>query len=291
MAKRRYGRYTVETSNEDRILFPDADLTKGELIDHYEAVGSVMVPHVKDRPLSMKRFPEGIEKDGFFQQKSESYFPDWIERVEVAKEDGRITHAMANKTATLVYLAQLGTITPHVWLSRVDDLQKPDQIIFDLDPPEGGDFGDVRTAARNVRDYLEEHDLKTYVMTTGSKGLHVRAPIRRDHTFDEVRNRLREMAADLAECYPDALTVEHRKNKRAGRVYLDILRVAYGQTAVPPYAVRARKDAPVATPLEWSELDDVGSASFTIRDIAKRLDEVGDPWEGMFKHARSLSLS
>lgn len=292
MSKRRFGRYVVETTNEQRVLFPDAKCTKGDLLDYYQGVGPTMVPYLRDRPLSMHRYPSGIEGSGFFQQKSEDYFPEWIETVTVAKEGGQITHAICNKTATLVYLAQLGTVTPHVWLSRIDDLLKPDQLVIDLDPPDDGDFDAVRRAALDVRELMEERGLAPYVMTTGSKGLHVRAPIRREHEFDAVRSYLRSFAAVLADRHSDRLTTEQRKNKRRGRIYLDVSRVAYAQTAVPPYAVRARPGAPVAAPIGWKELEEgrVDARSFDIRNVPVRLAEHGDPWAGMFRKARSITI-
>lgn len=292
MSTLRFGRYTVETTNEQRVLFPDAGCTKGDLLDYYRRVGPVMIRYLQDRPLSMHRFPSGIKSAGFYQQKSEDYFPDWIETVTVAKEGGDITHALCNRTATLVYLAQLGTVTPHVWLSRVDRLHQPDQLVIDLDPPSEDAFDRVREAAFATRYELEARNLAAFVMTTGSKGLHVRAPIRRQHTFDEVRAYLHDLAANLAERHPDALTTEQRKDRRRGRIYIDVSRVAYAQTAVPPYAVRARAGAPVATPITWDELRDqrLTSSTFTMADVLRRLDEVGDSWSSMFRHARSLTI-
>lgn len=289
MSSLQFGRITVETSSEDKILFPDSGITKGDLIEYYRRVAETMVPHIVDRPLSMRRYPEGIGGEGFFQQEAPEYFPDWIDRIEVDKKDGRIVHALCNSPATLVYLANQNTITPHVWLSRVDRLREPDQIIFDLDPPDD-DFGNVREAARAVKVILEEQGLKAFVMTTGSSGLHVRAPIRRGHSFDDVRAYARALAAELARRFPDRLTTEQRKNKRRGRIYLDVMRIAYAQTAVPPYAVRAREEAPIATPIDWEELGGVGPRTYTIRNIFRRLGQKTDPWAGMFTHAAAINL-
>jgi len=280
----------VKVSSEEKVLFPDDGITKGELIAYYRRIAEWMIPHVRERPLSMLRYPEGIGHDGFYQQEAPDYFPEWVDRIELDKKDGRIVHAVCNHAATLVYLANQNTITPHVWLSRVDRLYEPDQIIFDLDLP-GDDFEAVRLAARAVRDILEEQGLTAFVMTTGSNGMHVRAPIQRRHKFDEVRAYARDLAEELALRHPDRLTTEQRKVKREGRIYLDVLRIAYGQTAVPPYAVRARPGAPVATPLDWSEIGRTGPRTYTIRNIFRRLGQKADPWADMFEHAADIRLN
>lgn len=283
------GPHTVETSSEDKVLFPDAGLTKGDLIDYYRRVADRMLPYLEGRPATMKRYPDGIDADGFYQQKASDYFPDFVERVEVPKEDGgTVTHAVIGNAAALVYLANQNTITPHVWLSRVDALRQPDRVLFDLDPPEGDDFGPVRDAARHLRARLEDVGLTAFVMTTGSKGVHVVAPIRRGPDFDDTRAFARELADALARDVPDAFTTEQRKDKRRGRVFLDTLRNAYGQTAVPPYAVRARPGAPVATPVDWDELSDVTPRRYTIENLFRRLGQKDDPWQGFARHAASL---
>lgn len=282
-------RQTVETSSLDKVLFPKEDITKGELVDYYRRIAETMVPYLKGRPLTMRRFPNGIGEDGFYQQQMPDYFPEWIDRVEVDKKDGKIVHVLCNDGATLVYLANQNTITPHVWLSRVDRLREPDQIVVDLDPP-GRDFAMVRTAARYVREMLEERGLTAFVMTTGSSGVHVRAPIQRGHSFDEVRRYARAIASELADRYPEELTIEQRKNKRNGRIYLDVMRVAYGQTAVPPYAVRAREGAPIATPLHWSELGSVDPDTYHLRNIFRRMGQKADPWRGMFDQAAPIGI-
>lgn len=290
MGSIHYGQIEVKTSSLEKVLFPESGITKGDLIEYYRRIADTMVPHVKERPLSMRRFPSGIGNAGFFQQEASDYFPDWIDKIKVDKEGGTIVHALCNNAATLVYLANQNTITPHVWLSRVDELRKPDQIIFDLDPA-GDDFGSVRMAARYVKDILEEHGLTPFLMTTGSSGVHVRAPIRREHDFDAVRDFARRRANDLAQRYPQELTTEQRKKKRHGRIYLDILRNAYAQNAVPPYAVRSREGAPVATPIEWEELGSATPQKYTIRNIFRRMSRKEDPWRSMHEHAALLDLS
>jgi bifunctional non-homologous end joining protein LigD len=195
---------------------------------------------------------------------------------------------VCDDAATLVYLADRDCITPHAWLSRVDKLDHPDQMIFDLDPSDE-DFRMVALAAKELRKALESEGLSPYVMTTGSRGLHVLAPLDRSADFEEVRAYAREMSARVAKENPGKFTVEMSKEKRDKRLFLDYLRNSYGQTSVPPYAVRARRGAPVATPLEWHELDEgVTSQSYNMGNLFKRLSKKGDPWKGIMDDARPL---
>ncbi len=290
---RRVGRRSLEISNPHKVLFPDAGITKLDLVDHYQGVAEVMLPHVQGRLVSMHRFPEGIDEDGFYHKDVPDHFPGWIHTEQVEKEGGSLRQLVIDDTATLVYLADQACITPHVWLSRVDRVREPDRMIFDLDPP-GDDweatFDDVRAAARDVRAVLDDVGLATFVMTSGSRGLHVYAPLRRGPSFDDVRAFARDVARLLAERHPERLTVAQRKDKRGKRVFLDVLRNAYAQTSVAPYAVRPRPGAPVATPLAWDELDDpeLGPRRYTVKNIQRRLGQRDDPWQGMGRHGRSL---
>ena len=288
------GAHAIELSSLEKVLFPDDGITKGDLIDYYRRIAAAMLPHLKERPLSMQRFPDGLEGGGFYQKEIPDYFPDWIERalIEVKEEQTKQWQVVCNNQATLIYLANQACLTPHVWLSQADRLHYPDKLIFDLDPPTN-DFEPVRLAARALRDMLQELELVSYVMTTGSEGLHVVVPLDRQANFDTVRSFARELVERLVERKPQELTTEVRKEKRSGRVFLDYLRNAYGQTAVPPYAVRARTGAPVATPLDWEELADsnLHSQRYTIRNIFRRLGQKTDPWVGIMKHARSLTAA
>ena len=250
-----------------------------------------MLPHVKDRPLSLQVFPGGIRAQGFFQKNTPDHYPDWIERIEVQKQGGSVLHALAASADTLVYLAGQNVITPHVWLSRADRIHQPDRIVIDLDPPEGSDFAAVRRGARTAGELLREIGLEPFAQVTGSKGIHVWTPIRRRADFEDVREFTRDLAELLARRHPDELTTEFRKAERGGRILVDVLRNRYAQTAVPPYAVRPRPAAPVATPIEWAELSDskLRPDRWTVRTLPRRLDKKGDPWAGMQAEARGLS--
>jgi bifunctional non-homologous end joining protein LigD len=284
------GRRQVAISHADRVIFPDAGLTKLDLAWHYAAVAEAMLRHIRDRPLTLHSFPQGVEAEGYFVKDAPRHFPDWIATVAVPKrEGGTIHHALANDAATLVYLAGQNAITPHVWTSRADRLDRPDRMIFDLDPPRD-DFAAVRRAARTLRELLHELGLTAYAMATGGRGLHVVVPLDRSADFDEARDFAREVAELIARRDPERLTTETRKNKRKGRLFVDYLRNAYAQTGVPPYAVRARKGAPVAMPLAWEELGEkrLHGNTYDVRNALRRLAKLEDPWKGMTRRARSL---
>jgi bifunctional non-homologous end joining protein LigD len=282
---------TVAISHPDKVLFPRDGFTKGELAAYYANVAEWMLPHIAGRPLSLQRFPAGIGQRGFFHKDVPDYFPDWVRRVEAAKHGGSVTHAIASDARTLVYLANQNTITPHVWLSRADRLDRPDRIVVDLDPAPGSDFADVRRAARSAGELMREIGLEPFAQVTGSKGIHVWTPIQRRAGFDQVGEFADEVAELLAAREPDALTTEFRKAQRGGRILVDVLRNRYAQTVVPPYAVRPLEGAPVATPIEWEELSDskLRPDGWTVETVLGRLEKSGDPWSEIGSQARGLS--
>lgn len=286
-------RHSITITNPDRILFPKDKLTKLDLINYYDEIAPIMIPLMHGRPVSMQRFPEGINHEGFYQKDAGDYFPTWIKRQQMETEEGnKIVHyVVCNNAATLVYLAQQAVITPHLWLSTTKKLNYPDRLIFDFDPPSEHDFADVMRAAKAMRNLLEERGLVPHVMTTGSRGVHVTTPIKPQHTFDVVRATARALAQELVQQYPDLVTTNVRKDAREGKVFVDYLRNAWGQTGVAPYAVRAREGAPIATPLHWDELTArMQSQKFTMKNIFKRLARMDDPWKDMHKSARSLKV-
>jgi bifunctional non-homologous end joining protein LigD len=246
----KVGRRTVEIGNPDKLLFPAAGVTKLELAEYYRDVSGVLLPHVRDRFVSMHRFPDGIEAEGFYQKNVPDYFPDWIRTEDVRKEDGTLRQLVIEDAATLVFLADQACITPHVWLSRTDRPRHPDRLVFDLDPPgtdSAAEFKQVCWAARRIREVLRQLKLPGYVQTSGSRGLHIHVPLDRGAGFDTVRAFARDMADLLARRHPARLTTEQRKKKRGDRIFLDVQRNAYGQTVVAPYAVPARPSPPPST--------------------------------------------
>ncbi|WP_025737599.1 non-homologous end-joining DNA ligase [Mycobacterium genavense] len=283
-------RIEVEITHPDRVLFPQSGITKRELADYYGEVADTMLPHLKGRALTVQRFPRGISEKGFLQQDFADTLPSWMSGVEVTKEGGTLVHPLAERPEDLRWLANQNCITLHVWQSRKDRLHNPDRLVFDLDPSDT-DFAVVRATAHALAGVLNDLGLARYVQTTGSRGLHVVVPVRPEVDFDTTRQFARDVA-ELVVADDDAhRTVAARKDKRGGRVYLDVMRNAYAQKAVAPYSVRAREGAPVATPLEWGELDARGLRAdrFTIRGIPKRVAGQRDPWADMYRHARSLT--
>lgn len=287
----RVGRRTLEIHRPDKVLFPgDGDAkeyTKGDLVDYYRSVAPFMLPHLRGRPLMLERHPDGVDGQRFMQKNTPEHYPEWIRRIEVPKEGGTVCHTVCEDTATLVYLADQACLTLHRWLSRVGGLDRPDRMVFDLDPAED-DFGQVRRAARQVGGLLDELGLPAGLMTTGSRGLHVVVPLGGRHDFDEVREFARDVAELLARDHPDELTTAARKKDRGDRLYLDVQRNAYAQTAVAPFTVRAKPGAPVATPIAWEQLDD-GDLDARRWSVADAVDQARtDPWEGLMRRGRAL---
>ena len=269
----------IEVSNADKVLFPDAQITKRDLAEYWAKIAETALPHYRGRPLTMERYPDGVGDTGFFHKNIPDHFPDWINRVELHKEGGAVTHVIADDAATLVYLADQGCITPHLALARAKTPEHPDRLVFDLDPSDG-DFGKVQETARAVRDALEDRSLPSFVTTTGSRGLHIVVPLDASAHVDALRPFARKIAHEVAEAHPRLATAEQRKDKRGDRVLVDTFRTAYAQTAVGPYAVRARPGAPVATPISWEEAfaSDLAADHYTLANIFRRLGQIEDPW-------------
>jgi bifunctional non-homologous end joining protein LigD len=286
------GGITVELSHTDKMFFPDDKITKGDLIEYYASVADRMLPYLKDRPVTMARYPDGITGHRIFQKNVPGYFPDWITRAPVKKEGGELHQVICDKPATLIYLANQACVEPHVFLSRIDRLDHPDQLVIDFDPPDGQHFEQARRGALWLKELLtDDLGATPFVKTTGGRGLHVHIPLDRAADFDEGREFALALSAVLADRHPDDLTTEQRKQGRDGRVYLDAMRNSYAQLVVAPYAVRARPGAAVATPLHWAEVDDpaLDPAAFNLRTTAARLDSTDDPWTGLNRHRYSLA--
>jgi len=284
--------HEIDISNSDKVFFPDANLTKGDLIDYYMQIAGTMVPHMRHYGVNMQRFPDGINGKSFYSKDTPDYFPAWIKTVKFPKREGGGFNApVVDSQAALVYLADQAVITPHLYLARVDDLEHPDKMIYDLDPPEGTeDFDAVSQAALDIRDVMTELDLKAWVQTTGSKGFHVIVPLDRSAGFEEVRGFAHDVALVLVRRHQQKYTLEQRKKERGGRIFLDMLRNAYGATAVTPYAVRARPSAPVATPVDWREVEQgVSPRHWTLQSVPSRLAKKKDPWIDPMRYASSLN--
>lgn len=276
-------------THPEKVLFPDDGITKGALAAYYEAIASIMLPHIRGRPITMERYPTGIGRKGFIQKDVSKGFPDWLERVEVPKKDGTVHHPVVGDARSLLWLANQNCITPHVWTSRAPDLYYPDICVFDLDPSRE-DSDALRRAALALRDLLDELGLQSWVKTSGSKGFHIVVPLDAKADFGAVHRFANTVGTVLVSRDPTRLTQEFSKADRGGRILVDTGRNGYSATFAAPYAVRARPGAPISAPCTWEEVEkgDVHPQTFTIRTIADRIDAVGDLWSDMRKRRYSI---
>jgi len=262
----------VKISHADKIIFPEEGITKGEMVEYYRKISPYMLPYLKNRPLTLYRFPDGIHEEGFRQKNAMEYFPDFIPRVEIPTESGTKTQFYCDSLQSLIYFVNLGTVSFHTWLARQDRLEYPDKVVFDLDPPEDGDFDKVKEAAQLIEKTLRKKGKKPQLMTTGKSGLHIWYPAQRVKTFDERGEDIKNMARELEDMFPELLTTATRKDQREEKIFLDYLRNNYGQTSVCPYSLRATSSAGVATPIEWAELASIENAAhYHFGNIFKRL--------------------
>jgi len=288
-----FGDVTIACSNVDRVMFAADGITKGELIAYYRDVADLMVPELSGRPLSVVRFTKGIERGGFFQKHYQKHFPAWLDRVEAGSKT-RVSYPIVDSPAGVVYMANQGAVEFHVWTSRRDELERPDLLVFDLDPPDAApdeQFAMVRRAAQLLRAVFEQLGLPAFVKLTGSKGLHVVAPLDDAARFDEVGELATRIGAVMCRRHPDLLTMEFYKKDRRGRLFVDVMRNAIGATLVAAYSLRGRPGAPVSAPITWSELDEPGlsAGAIRLRDLRTRLDRRGDPWHGLRARAGSVA--
>jgi bifunctional non-homologous end joining protein LigD len=269
-------------THPEKVLFPDPGITKAELAAYYEMVAKVMLPHIRGRPITMERYPAGIEEQGFLQKDVSKGFPEWLKRIEVPKKGGTVHHALVQDRRSLLWLINQNCITPHVWTSRARNLYQPDLCVFDLDPSK--DQPDIlRSAALGLRDLLNELGLRSWVKTSGSKGLHIVVPLNARAEFGDVSRFAHAAGTILVRRDPARLTQEFSKADRQGRILIDTGRNSYGATFAAAYAVRTKPGAPVSAPCTWEELErgDVHPQTFTLRSMAARLEKMGDVWSDM----------
>jgi bifunctional non-homologous end joining protein LigD len=272
-------------THPEKVLFPDDGITKGELAGYYEAIAPVMVPHIRGRPVTMERYPAGIDSKGFWQKDVSKGFPDWLERIEVPKKDGTVHHPLVTDTRSLLWVTNQNTITQHVWTSRAPNLYHPDVCVFDLDPSRADEPEVLRTVALALRDLLAELGLSSWVKTSGSKGFHILVALDGKARTGEVARFAHAVGTILVKRNPEHLTQEFSKADRGGRILVDTGRNGYSATFAAPYTVRARPGAPVSAPCTWEELErgQVGPTTFTLRTMAGRVADVGDLWSDIGK--------
>lgn len=289
----KIGQHAIEITHPDKILFGKSGFTKQDLVDYYCTIAPLMLPQVKNRPISMQRFPHGIHEDIFFQKDAADYFPSWIQRYPITRQTGgTVKYIIIDRTSTLIYLANQVCV-PHIWLSKIDHLEKPDRLIFDLDPPNEHSFDKVQEVARYLKEILDHLELPSFYMLTGSRGAHIVVPLKPIHPFNTVRSFAYDIAQLLAQQFPKLITTDMHKSKRGKRIFLDWLRNGFGATAVAPYAVRALEGAPIAVPVTWQELQkkDMFSQKYTIKNIIKRISKNGNVWHDINKHATALKTA
>ncbi len=288
----KFGKKIINISNLEKILYPDKGYRKKNIVNYYQKIAPTILPHIKKRPLNMHRAPDGLNGETFYQQEAPDYFPEWIERINIAKkEGGSINHVLCNNRETLLYLAGQAALTLHIWLSREDCIQKPDKLLFDLDPPPGKSFHMVKKGAVYINEYFKSLAVKTFVMTTGSKGLHIVVPLKPEYGFGVVRDAAKKISKRLVNQFPEIFTIEKSKEKRGNRIFLDYLRNSYGQTSICPYCLRILPIAPVATPIHWEELKkpSLNAQSYHLGNIFNRLGQKKDPWQHIHRHSVDLA--
>lgn len=263
-----------ELTHLDKVMFPEPGFTKGDLLDYYGRIAERILPFLADRPVTVERFPDGMAEGGprFWQKNTPTYYPSWIPRAELPSEEGKtVNYAVVNDVNTLLYFVNQGTITFHVWQSRLESLDRPDFVIFDLDPG-AREFSDVMTVARTLHALLDDEKIPSYVKTSGKSGLHVIVPWTISGDYEEAREWLIDMGERVVKELPEIATMERNKAKRKGRLYLDVMQNARGKHVVPPYVVRATPGATVSTPLQWRELTaKLTPTKFDLKTLPRRL--------------------
>jgi bifunctional non-homologous end joining protein LigD len=269
-------------THPEKILFPDAGITKGELAAYYDHIAPLMLPHLVNRPVTMERYPAGIGSKGFWQKSVVKGFPSRLERVAVPKKDGTVHYPLVTDRETLLWVVNQNTITPHVWVSRVPSLHRPDLCVFDLDPSK--DEPDVlRDAALALRALLDELGFSSWIKTSGSKGFHIVVPVDGTADTSTVERFAHVVGTELVRRDPERLTQEFSKVDRGGRILVDTGRNGYGATFAAAYAVRAKPAAPISAPCTWDEVERglVHPQSFTVRTMGARVAAAGDLWSGI----------
>jgi bifunctional non-homologous end joining protein LigD len=271
----------VEVTNPDKVFYPGSGVTKGDVFEYYRSVAGTILPWLEGRPLTLVRFPNGIAGPSFFQKDQPDWLPSWIPTVAVRSPDSPrkvVRYLLCNDEPSLLYVANLGTIDLHPWASTVRDLEKPDYVVWDLDPPEGG-FPKAAAVAPRVREVLDRAGLEGFLKTSGGKGLHVYVPLRPENDHDRVRDFAEVVARLVVESLPRTTTLERSKKARGGKLYVDYLQNGRGKTVVAPYSLRSKEPATVSTPIGWDELEaGVDPRDLNIRSVPARVSDSPDPW-------------
>ena len=284
---------TVKLTSPDRVLYPDDGITKGDIFEYYRQAGPTLVPHLKDRPFTMKRYPHGITEQPFFQKQAPKHLPDWISTRQFRTwpregESRLVDFALVNSVEAILFMVQNNCIDMNAWYSRVDKPDRPDFVLFDLDPPDGG-FELAIEVAHLIHELLDELELPGYVKTSGADGIHVVAPITRRSTFKQTYDFAEQASLLLERRHPGKITTEWLKKKREG-VLVDHRQNGHGKTIASVYSVRPKPGAPVSTPLHWEELtNEVRPRTFGMEQVLQRIAEHGDLFAPVLEDPRPLA--
>ena len=284
----------VKLSSADRVLFPDDGVTKGDLFEYYDAIADTIVPHLKNRPFTLKRYPHGITQEAYFQKQAPKGIPDWIPTRQFVTrrregDERLVDFVLVNSREGLLWMVQMNCVDMNAWYSRVDKPERPDYVVFDLDPDDDA-FETAIPVAHLVREALEELDLHSYVKTSGAAGIHVLVPITRRSTFEQTYDFAELVARGVEERNPGLATTEWLKKKRPkGAVLVDHRQNGHGKTIASAYSVRPKPGAPVSMPLRWEELtDDVRPREFGRPEALYGVERLGDLYEPVLKGGQSL---
>ncbi len=273
----------LHLTNLQKLFWPELGITKGDLLRYYVAVAPYLLPHLVDRAMVMKRYPDGAHGKFFFQKRAPQPRPEWIETCTIQHNAGPVEFAVVRDLPSLLWVVNLGSIDLNPWYARCDDTQRPDYLHFDLDPVEGADFENVCETALLVHEALDRLKLPNYAKTTGSRGIHVYVPIVRGPTQKEVWTFAKSLAQSMARLYPELVTAEYRVAKRPkGRVLVDYNQNAWGRTLASIYSVRPKPQAPISTPVTWEEIErGIHTEDFRLDNVPARLRELGDLWKSL----------
>lgn len=282
---------TLTLTNLDKVFWPDKKLTKAHLIKYYLDIAHVLLPYIHNRPLVMKRYPDGIKNNYFYQKECPSYAPDWVITHPVTHSRKVINYIICNDKAALTWLANQGCVEIHAWLSRLEDIDYPDLAVFDLDPADGVQFKEVLRVAVLVHEVLLAYNLQGFPKTSGSSGMHIFIPLNGKHTFPEVTEAMKFLAEIIIRAYPQGVTVERVKEKRKGKVYLDYLQNGRGKTMAFPYSLRPLPGAPVSAPLTWDEVNEMNikPLDFNLNNIFERINKTQDFYSGLLGQKNDLA--
>ncbi|HWL65904.1 MAG TPA: non-homologous end-joining DNA ligase [Actinomycetota bacterium] len=294
----RVGGKTVSISNPDKVYYPETGFTKGDVVSYYRAVAPALMPHLKGRPLTLKRYVDGVQGDFFYEKRCPPHRPEWVRTVAVRrKRDGKdIDFCVVENQATLLWAANLASIELHTGLAKARALRRPNFLVFDLDPGPPADVLDCAHVAVELKKSLEAVGLESFCKTSGSKGLQLFVPLNSAVTFDDTRTYAHSLARTLEEAHPEEIVTEMKKELRTGKVFIDWSQNAEQKTTVCVYSLRAREHPTVSTPVSWREItsalrkDDAESLVFEAKEVLKRIDKNGDLFKPVVAKKQKLPV-